>query len=137
MKDIFEIKLGEEQIRSMSSLALAHIGDAVYELLVRGMLVSGGKVTSTALHRETVSRVSARAQSAAAERVRAVLTDEEASVFRRARNTRVNSVPKSADLSQYHAATALEALFGWLYVRGERERIRELFDIIMEGDHAS
>ena len=60
------------------------------------------------------------------------LSEEERDVYRRGRNTRVNSVPKNADISQYHAATGLEALFGWLYLNARHERLNELFAIIME-----
>ncbi len=65
------------------------------------------------------------------------LTEEELAVFKRGRNAKVNSVPKNADISEYHSATGLETLFGFLYLKGERDRIDELFALIVEGNYAS
>lgn len=132
MKDYFNLELSQGEIRAISNLGLAHIGDCVYELLVRSRLICSGRSTSAGLHRETVKYVSAPAQAAAVEKILPSLTDEERDVYRRGRNTRVNSVPKNADIGQYHAATGLEALFGWLYLNGRHERINELFAIIVE-----
>ena len=86
------------------------------------------------LHTLTVSFVNAPAQALAAAKIQPLLTEEERAVYRRGRNARVNSVPQKADLGQYHAATGLEALFGWLYLRGGTDRINELFAAIM-GDN--
>jgi len=127
----------EEEVNKLSVLGLAHIGDAVYELLVRSWLCVHGRVTSRGLHSETVRLVRAPAQAAAAEKLLPRLTERESAVYRRGRNTRVNSVPRHAAVAQYHAATGLEALFGWLWLLGERERVEELFGIIMEEDDAS
>lgn len=132
MRDYLNIQLSEQEIRAISNLGLAHIGDCVYELMVRSRLICSGRSTSAGLHRETVKYVSAPAQAAAVAKILPVLTDEERDVYRRGRNTRVNSVPKNADISQYHAATGLEALFGWLYLNARHERLNELFAIIVE-----
>ena len=132
MTDYLNIKLSESEIRAISNLGLAHIGDCVYELMVRSRLICSGRSTSGGLHRETVKYVSAPAQAEAAAKILPKLSEEEQSVYRRGRNTRVNSVPKNADISQYHAATGLEALFGWLYLNARHERLNELFAIIME-----
>jgi len=132
MKDYFNVKLSENEIRGISNLGLAHIGDCVYELMVRSRIICSGRSTSAGLHKDTVKYVSAPAQAAAVEKILPVLTDEERDVYRRGRNTRVNSVPKNADISQYHAATGLEALFGWLYLNARHERLNELFAILME-----
>ena len=132
MTDYLNIKLSEGEIRALSNLGLAHIGDCVYELMVRSRIICLGRSTSAGLHRETVKYVSAPAQAEAAARILPRLSDEERDVYRRGRNTRVNSVPKNADISQYHAATGLEALFGWLYLNARHERLNELFAIIME-----
>ncbi len=132
MTDYLNIKLPEGEIRSLSNLGLAHIGDCVYELMVRSRIICSGRSTSASLHRETVKYVSAPAQAEAVAKILPVLTDEERGVYRRGRNTRVNSVPKNADISQYHAATGLEALFGWLYLNARHQRLNELFAIIME-----
>lgn len=130
MKDCFDFKLAEENLGGMSVLGLAHIGDAVYELLVRSWLCAGGRTTSKGLHRETVSRVRAPAQAAAMQRLFPLLDEAELAVYKRGRNAKVNSVPKHAEISDYHAATGLEALFGYLYLKGEKERISELFSEI-------
>ena len=74
------------------------------------------------------------AGEAAAQLDTSMLTEEELAVYKRGRNTRVNSVPKNANRAQYHAATGLESLFGWLYLRGEHERLGELFAKMMEGE---
>ncbi|NLT13049.1 MAG: ribonuclease III [Clostridiales bacterium] len=107
------------------------MGDAVYELMVRSWLVMSGRATAKGLHKAAVGYVSAPAQARAASKLMAQLTDEEQAVFRRGRNTRVNSVPRNASLEEYHTSTAFEALFGYLYVKGEIGRINELFDMIV------
>ena len=80
----------------------------------------------------TVKRVSAPAQAKAVEIILPVLSDREAAVYKRGRNTRVNSVPNRATIGEYHAATGLETLFGWLYLHGETDRLNELFEMIMK-----
>lgn len=112
-------------------LGLAHIGDSVYELLTRTMLCTQGHRSVTALHKLTVSYVNAEAQARAAEKILPALSDDEAAVFRRGKNTKVNSVPHNSSIGQYHAATAVEALFGWLYLQGKLDRINKLFSLIM------
>lgn len=137
MKDHFCPHMEMRDINSISMLGLAHIGDAVYELLTRTMLCSDGSRKATELHRKTVAIVNAPAQAKAAERLLPLLTEDEMSVFRRGRNAKVNSVPQKADISQYHAATGLEALFGWLYLQGNTERINQLFaECVEEHDGA-
>ncbi|MEG1107364.1 MAG: ribonuclease III domain-containing protein [Oscillospiraceae bacterium] len=132
MKDYLQTKFTDEQLKTISILGLANIGDAVYELLVRCFLCARGRTTTKELHRETVGFVSAPAQARATERFLDKLSEEELAVYRRGRNAKVNSIPKNADLSEYHAATGLEALFGYLYLAGERDRINEIFAFIME-----
>ncbi len=111
------------------SLELAYLGDALYDLYVREHLIArGGKVR--ALHREAITLVCAHAQSEALARIADALTDDERDVVRRARNTR-QSPPKNADPGEYHHATALEALIGWLYVTGQRERMNELLALAL------
>ncbi len=114
----------------MTSLALAHVGDAVYELMVRALLAEEGVQTARVLHARTTQLVCAFAQSKAAERILPILTEEEQDVFRRGRNSRPKTIPKSSTVAEYSHATALEALFGWLYLKQRYERISELFGII-------
>lgn len=128
----FSPEMQTQDVNKISMLGLAHVGDAVYELLTRTMLCERGHSSVSELHRLTVSMVNAPAQARAAERLIPVLADEELSVYRRGRNTKVNSVPHNADIGQYHAATGVEALFGWLYLQGRRERIEELFGLITD-----
>ena len=132
MTDYFRPQFPEAGLSDISVLGLAHMGDGVFEFMVRAWLCSHGRVTSRGLHREAVSYVSAPAQAKAVVKIMDMLSDEEAVVFRRGRNTRVNSVPQHANISQYHAATGLEAMFGWLYLRGETDRLNQLFEKIME-----
>ena len=132
MTQYFSIQLPDDEIRAISSIGLAHLGDAVYELLVRTYLCAHGKATGKGLHRATVELVRAPAQAAAAEKILPQLTEEEQAVFRRGRNANVHSIPQNASRAQYQQATALEALMGWLYLRGEKARIEELFAVMME-----
>ena len=132
MTEYFSIQLPDDEIRAISSIGLAHLGDAVYELLVRSYLCAHGKATGKGLHRATIELVCAPAQARAAEKILSRLTEEEQAVFRRGRNANVHSIPQHASRAEYQQATALEALFGWLYLRGERGRIEELFAAMME-----
>ena len=132
MTDYLNIQLTPLEIGAVSNLGLAHIGDCVYELLVRSYIVCHGKHTNHGLHNATVEYVKAPAQARAMERLLPLLDEEELSIYKRGRNTRVNSVPKNADLGDYHAATGLECLFGWLYLNAKHQRINELFSAIME-----
>lgn len=132
MTDYLSKSLTDVQLQGMSALALAHVGDAVYDLLVRTWLCAGGSKTSKGIHSETVKNVCAKAQAAALLRIADKLSDSETAVFKRGRNAKVNSVPKNAAVSEYHAATGLETLFGYLYLKGETERINELFGLIVE-----
>ncbi len=131
MTQYFSVQLPDDEIRAISSIGLAHLGDAVYELLVRTYLCAHGKATGKGLHRATVELVRAPAQAAAAEKILPLLTEQEQAVFRRGRNANVHSIPQNASRAQYQQATALEALVGWLYLRGEKSRIEELFCVMM------
>ncbi|MCR5091018.1 MAG: ribonuclease III [Oscillospiraceae bacterium] len=131
-------KMSEAETNRLGVLALAHVGDAVYELLIRSRLAAEGPSDVERLHRQTVGYVRAEAQSAAVERLLPVLSEAEAAVYRRGRNSRSHAAPRHAGAAEYHRATGLEALFGWLYLQGKTERIRELFDRIMEdSDHGA
>ena len=134
MIDYFHLNMDAEQLLNLSSLGLAHLGDGVFELMVRSWLCLHGKATSKGLHRATVRYVAAPAQARRAERILPLLTQEEADVFRRGRNTAPHSVPKGASRVEYQTATALEALFGWLYLQGRTDRLNQLFSTMMEGE---
>lgn len=138
MTDYLHLNLLRDELLATSSLGLAHLGDAVFELMVRGWLAVRGKARPKDLHKATVSYVSAPAQATMAERILPALSEEESDVFRRGRNAAPHSIPKAASRGQYQTATALESLFGWLWLQGRHERLNELFGLMMEGDdHAS
>lgn len=126
-----------QEVNKLSMLALAHVGDGVYELLFRTKLCLEGHSNVNNLHKLTVANVNAVAQAKAVEKIISFLDEDELAVYKRGRNTKVNSVPHNANLGQYHAATGLEALFGWLYLLGRRERITELFNLITEDSNAT
>ena len=128
-----KFSLPQVDIQTYSPLTLAYIGDAAYELVVRTFLVDQGNSRPDKLHRKASSMVKAAAQAAMAEALKDSLTEEELSVYRRGRNANVHSIPHHASRAQYQQATALEALLGWLYLNGQRARINELFNIMMEG----
>ena len=130
--DYFHLNAAPDDIRAISTLGLAHLGDGVFELMVRSWLCLHGKATNKGLHKATVKYVAAPAQAAAAEKIIPLLTEEEGDVFRRGRNTSPHSVPKAASRADYQTATELEALFGWLYLQGRTERINQLFELMME-----
>ena len=132
MTDYFDATLSDDKLHAMSSIGLAHLGDAVYELLVRTYLCVHGKATGRGLHRATVALVCAPKQAELSEKLLPLLTEEEQDVFRRGRNANVHTIPHSADRAQYQKATALETLFGWLYLKGEKERVNALFAAMME-----
>lgn len=132
MENYFDITLTNDQLRSISSIGLAHMGDAVFEVLVRAWLCAHGKATGKGLHQATIRLVCAESQAEKAEGILPLLTDEELAVFKRGRNAQVHTVPGHASRAQYGEATALEALLGWLYLRGEKDRINELFCKMME-----
>lgn len=128
----FEPHLTPDELRAISAIGLAHMGDAVYETLVRTWLCVHGKATGKELHRATIALVCAQKQAELAQRVLPQLTEEELAVYKRGRNANVHAMPRSATPAQYHAATGLECLMGWLYLRGEKERAEQLFHAMME-----
>lgn len=113
----------------LPSLALAYIGDAVYELVVRQYLLSRGAVKVNQLHKMAVRYVRAGAQAKALHILEGNLTEEEIAVVRRGRNAKSATLPKNADLMEYRQATALEALIGYLYLQDRQSRVLELIKI--------
>lgn len=121
------LTLSPEALKSVSELALAHVGDAVFELLVRQELCCVKAAPMRDLHRMTVARVNAPAQAARMEKLLPLLTPEELTVYKRGRNAHTHQAPKSASPGQYARATGLETLFGWLWLTGQIDRIAVLF----------
>lgn len=116
--------------KQLSPLNLAFVGDCVYEMLVRETLVTDANRPVNDLHRESVKYVSAKAQTQAYDKIKDMLTPEESAIFKRGRNAKVGHSPKSATEGEYHCATGVEALFGYLYLSENIDRIRELFSVI-------
>ena len=125
--------LTPREAAAQNALALAFLGDGVYSLLVREALTAAGDRKIGALHAESAALVNAAAQAKGYEKIRPYLTEDEADVYRRARNAHNAHTPKNMTVGDYHSATGLEAVFGYLRLCGADERIRELFDIIMNG----
>lgn len=133
MTDYFNNSLPQQALLQTGELALAHVGDAVFELMVRTHLCLHGAVTNKALHRQAVAQVTAPAQAAFVGAILPLLSEEEAAVYKRGRNANSHAAPKSATPGQYARATGLETLFGWLWLTGQKERLNELFCAGMEG----
>lgn len=121
-------------VKTLSPLALAYLGDTVYDLYVRAWLVRNTEHTPHDLHLLAAKRVCAAAQAAALTRVEPMLTPEEAVICRRGRNAHCGSVPKNASVADYHAASALESLLGRLFLDGRDARITELMTCILKED---
>lgn len=136
MTDFFHPVMDKQALKQCSSLALAHMGDCVYEIMTRGYLIRSGLVTSRNMHRKTIHLVCAGAQAAGAKVIQPMLTEEEQTIFRYGRNAKPKSVPKSATAAEYALATAVEALFGWLYLSQQYDRINELFAVLLPAAQA-
>ena len=119
-------------IEEMSAAALAYLGDSVIELCVRQMLVEKGVSSAKNLNSTALLFVKAEAQADAMKIILPTLSEEENGAYRRGRNIGHTNVPKSATVGQYRMATGMEALFGYLYLKGEKERINELFFLAYE-----
>ena len=119
-------------IEEMSAAALAYLGDSVIELCVRQMLVEKGVSSAKNLNSMALLFVKAEAQADAMKIILPTLSEEENGAYRRGRNIGHTNVPKSATVGQYRMATGMEALFGYLYLKGENERIDELFSLAYE-----
>ncbi len=132
-EDIREaFKTHEQDIRSYSPLALAFVGDAVYSLAVRTMILEQGNTRVEKLHSRVSAYARASYQSAMAAAIADELSEDEADIYRRGRNAKSHAAPKSATSGDYHRATGLEALIGYLYLKGEENRILELIRKGME-----
>ncbi len=116
----------------LSPLTLAFMGDAVYELLVRQQLTMQGSMPANALHKLAVEMVRCSAQAKAYRLLEEKLTEQELAILKRGRNSSSTKCPKNADPIEYRMATGVEALFGYLFLNGEEQRIRELFRLILE-----
>ena len=119
-------------IQSYSPLTLAYIGDSIYDLCIRTLVVEKGNRSPNTLHRDASRLVNAAAQSAMADAILSDLTDEEVTVFKRGRNAKSYTTAKNASVSDYKKATGLEALFGYLYLKDETDRLLFLLRMGLE-----
>ena len=126
------MEMTPDQVKGITNLGLAHIGDGVYELLCRSYLISQGGKTVLKLHNATVELVKAPTQARFADKLKPHLTEEETDYFRRGKNTHTRAAPKSSTPQEYAKATGFECLFGALYLLGRKDRLMELFAICVE-----
>ena len=131
-----KLKLPEVDLREYSPLVLAYIGDDIFDLIVRTMLVRQKNCQVQKLHRQASLLVKASAQAAMIEKIMPLLTEEEIAVYRRGHNAKPHTKAKNATHSDYHKATGLEALFGALYLLGRDERLQTLFEAGKEPKNA-
>ena len=124
LKELFHLE--DQDLRSYSPLTLAYIGDGVYELIIRTILVKKGNCPVNRLHKKASSLVKAGAQSAIMEVIEEELTPEELSVYRRGRNAHSPTMAKHATMADYRRATGFEALMGYLYLKDDYTRILTL-----------
>jgi len=123
----------KREVKMLSPLQLAYIGDSVYEVFVRTFLLENMDVKVNELHKEAIKFVKAKAQSNIVHELKDELTDEEWSIVKRGRNAKSGSVPKNANINDYRYATGFEALVGFLYLLDENRRICEIFNMIIKG----
>ena len=135
MENLFEMNMDRKDIDAISNLGLAHMGDCVYEILVRAWLCSRGGKTVDRLHRDTIAMVKATFQAKFADKMLPLLTETELAYYRRGKNSHVHAVPKSATPAEYAKATGVETLFGYLFLSGQKDRANEIFTLVMEAQH--
>lgn len=112
--------------------ALAFLGDGVWGIMVREYLTVSAKCKADKLHERNIEMVNATYQANAIKMLLPILTEEENTMFIRGRNTHTAHTPRNKSKSEYHAATGLEVLFGWLYINGNTDRLKELFRFVTE-----
>ncbi len=121
-----QFDLREVDIKTYSPLTLAFMGDCVFDMYIRSILVANGNRGVNGLHKDKSNLVKAQAQAAMAEALQEMLTEDEKEIYRRGRNAKTSSSAKNADMSDYHKATGFEALLGYLYLQGKEERLMEV-----------
>lgn len=132
---VFPVKAGE--LNTYSPLVLAYVGDAVYELYVRTLLLSRGNAPVHKLHKQSISYVKAKAQSDIIHKLMEILKPEELDIVKRGRNAKSGTIPKNADITEYKYATGFETLLGYLYIKQDYSRLLELLKISVEQNQAA
>ena len=127
-----QFQIGEVDVRTYSPLALAYIGDGVFDLVIRTVIVGKGNTKASQLHYQTSHIVKAQSQALMIEALEEELTEEEADVYRRGRNAKSPTMAKNASMSDYRKATGFEALMGYLYLTDRFERVVELTKLGLE-----
>ena len=126
-----KLKMSDTSADGLPVSALAFLGDGVWGILVREYLTVSGKCKADKLHERNIEMVNATYQANAIKFLLPHLTEEENKMFIRGRNTHTAHTPRNKSKSEYHAATGLEVLFGWLYLNGNTERIKDLFSLVL------
>ena len=132
IKDTFQTQ--EINPDQYSPLTLAYMGDCAYEIVIRTLLVHKGNAPVDKLNRKASRLAKAETQSQMITAIQEQLSEEELTMYKRGRNANVHTIAHNATVAEYRQATALEALFGWLYLNNAHERINELFNVMMEGE---
>lgn len=130
-----EFKLADIDVRSYSPLSLAYIGDSIYDLLIRTIIMSEGNIPVQKMHKKASALVKAQKQAKMMEKILPLLSEEETAVFRRGRNAKPHTVAKNAAVSDYRRATGFEAVMGYLYLSGNIKRIIDLMKTGLEEEH--
>ena len=116
----------------LGPLVLAYIGDTVYDLYVRTHLVLSTRLTAHGLHIAAARQVCASSQAESFKKIEPMLTEDELAVYKRGRNGHMGTIPKNASIGDYRSATGLEAVIGWLYLKGNDARLNEIMRAILE-----
>ena len=132
MKDSILEQIEDREAAQKNPIVLADLGDTVYDLYVRTALVKQCGLHVNELNAKAAAIVNARAQALASDRLAALLTPQETEIFRRGRNAKVGSVPKNMSVADYHKATGLEALIGYLFLTWQHERLEQLMRSVLE-----
>ena len=130
-----QFHIANVDIKTYSPLALAYIGDGIFELVIRSIVVGKGNTKASQLHQHTSHIVKAASQAKMIEALEGDLTEEEADVYRRGRNAKSPTMAKNASMVDYRKATGFEALMGYLYLKDDMERIVELTKLGLEKAH--
>ena len=131
LKELFDLK--DKDLRTYSPLTLAYIGDGIYDLVIRSLVVAKGNTKASELHKRTSQIVKAHTQAMMMDVLLPLLTEEEQAVYKRGRNAKSFTMAKNATMSDYRKATGFEALMGYLYLQDEFERLVDLVKAGVEG----